>query len=294
MKRIVLVFALLSSSVLLKAQGGIVTEPPPDVLDGVYVQEHIPTKKVIPYTYLREADVMFSKRIWREIDIREKINHTLYYPLDEMSDRRCLYHVIRAAALEGMVIYKTELGGGSEWRYPIKNPDEKMGLLCEVDTVMVTDAFGDPVYDPVTFQPMMEIREQCIEAYDIIAWRIKEDWFFDKERSVMDVRIIGIAPVIYDRDDNRDIRGKKELFWVYFPELRYYTQNEFVYNYENDAQRMSFDDLFWKRMFSSFIYQESNVYDRKIMQYQTGVDALLEADKIKDELFTIEHDVWHF
>ena len=32
-----------------------------NVLDGVYVQEHVPTKRVVQYTYLREADVMWSK-----------------------------------------------------------------------------------------------------------------------------------------------------------------------------------------------------------------------------------------
>ena len=37
-----------------------------NVLDGVYIQEHIPTKRVVQYTHLREADVMWSRKIWRE------------------------------------------------------------------------------------------------------------------------------------------------------------------------------------------------------------------------------------
>lgn len=292
MKHLILTAAFVIGAAF-SIQAQIVTEPAPDVLDGVYVQEHIPTKKVIQYTYLREADVMWTKRIWRTIDLREKINHPLYYPEEELSDRRSLYHVIRNAALEGMVIYKTEFPDGTEFRYPLKTQDEKLTLMCQTDTDYVVDPFGNLIYGP-NGNPQIEINTTCREAYDIIEYHIKEDWFFDNERSVMDVRIIGIAPVVFDKDQNGDIRGKKELFWVYFPELRYYTQNEFVYNFENDAQKMSFDDLFWKRMFSSYIYKESNVYDRKINQYQTGVDALLEADKIKGELFTLEHDVWHF
>ena len=101
-----------------------------------------------------------------------------------------------------------------------------------------------------------------LEAYepkDIIRYDIKEDWFFDKQRSMLDVRIIGICPVVYNENSiTGAINGVKPLFWLYFPECRFVFQNFFVYNPENDAQRMSFDDLFWKRDFSSYIIKESN------------------------------------
>ena len=128
----------------------------------------------------------------------------------------------------------------------------------------------------------------------IVGYNIKEDWFFDKERSVLDVRIIAIAPVVYAKDDQGQITGMKELFWLYFPHCRFVLNNYFVYNDQNDAQWMSFDDLFWKRRFTCTIYKESNVYDRKVETYKTGVDALYEAEKIKEEIRTIEHDVWSF
>jgi hypothetical protein len=81
---------------------------------------------------------------------------------------------------------------------------------------------------------------------------------------------------------------------LYFPECRYVFQNFFVYNPENDAQRMSFDDLFWKRDFSSFVQKESNVFDRKISPNWDGLDALLESERVRNEIFTFEHDLWHF
>ncbi|MFB0998198.1 MAG: gliding motility protein GldN, partial [Flavobacteriales bacterium] len=111
----------------------------------------------------------------------------------------------------------------------------------------------------------------------------------------MDVRIIGICPVIKQFDENGDLKeGVKPLFWLYFPECRYVFQNYFVYNRQNDAQRMSFDDLFWKRMFASFIHKESNVYDRDVKIYeQNGIKALLQSEKIKNEMLLIEHDLWH-
>jgi len=110
---------------------------------------------------------------------------------------------------------------------------------------------------------------------------------------VQERRIIGIAPVRYALDDNGDIKALNTMFWLYFPECRYVFQNFFVYNSENDARRMSYDDLFWKQMYSSYIHKESNVYDRKVNNTFEGVDALLESEKIKKEIFTVEHDLWH-
>jgi gliding motility associated protien GldN len=133
---------------------------------------------------------------------------------------------------------------------------------------------------------------------DVVQYRIKEDWFFDKERSVLDVRIIAIAPVIQettiDANGNKSFGRMRELFWLYFPHCRFVFNNYFVYNDQNDAQWMSFDDLFWKRRFNSTIYKESNTFDRNIESYRMGVDALMEAEKIKEEIRVIEHDVWSF
>ena len=124
---------------------------------------------------------------------------------------------------------------------------------------------------------------------------MKEDWFFDKQRSMLDVRIIGISPVVLGvNPETKEVVGLKQLFWLYFPECRYVFQNFFVYNPDNDAQRMSFDDLFWKRDFSSFVQKESNVFDRKISPNWDGLDALLESERVRNEIFTFEHDLWHF
>jgi gliding motility associated protien GldN len=132
------------------------------------------------------------------------------------------------------------------------------------------------------------------DSKDIVQYQLKEDWFFDKERSVMDVRILGLAPVIYERDQNNQILGSRVLYWVYFPHCRYILNNYFVYNEQNDANWMSFDDLFWKRQFNSTIFKESNVFDREIETYRTGVDALMESEKITEEIRNYEHDVWNF
>jgi len=299
------------------------------VLDGVYVKEHIPTKKVISYTYLREADVMWEKRVWRIIDLREKINQPLFYPLVPLSDRWSLWDILRDHLKNqpGSLtpydwfnpndIYAQD---GDQFKYPVKymGPGDTVytnklndfltvkgqdvtdpyfrydsygtridSIAVDASGAQIFDALGNPklVYPPRVDDP--------ITADKIVEWEIKEDWFFDKQRSVMDVRIVGICPRVYNIDANtKKITGIKPLFWIYFPELRYIIQNYFVYNRKNDAQRMSFDDLFWKRMFTSYIKKESNVFDRMIPDYVEGVDALLESERIKKEMMEIEHDMW--
>ncbi len=258
------------------------------VLDGAYVPEHNPTKRVVPYPHLRQADVMFAQRIWQVIDLREKMNHPFYFPLDEIADRKSLFDVIKQALLvEGSL---TAYGLGptdddDEFRYPLSQ--------SEIDSLlrpMVTKPTEDPDTGDITYVDI----EDPVNSRDITQYKIKENWIFDKQRSERFVRIIGIAPMKEDYDDQGVKRGYKTLFWLYFPECRYIFANATVYNFQNDAQRRTFEELFQKRMFTSYIVKESNVYDRSIMSYARNIDALLESERIKDELFTIEHDLWHY
>jgi len=297
-------FICLSATVLAQLPSTGVSSS--GVLDGVYVQEHIPTKRVIQYPHLREADVMWSKRVWRTIELREKINHPLYYPEEPLADRMSLFDVIRYGVFDegSLTIYDLTADFDDKFRFPVKplngninDPafrkrlDGFFGTVGQVARLdpetdeFVYDDAGDQIYDSVA---------EAYTSRDIIRYEIKEDWFFDKQRSVMDVRIIGISPVVYFRNqETGDIMGPKNLFWLYFPECRYVFQNFFVYNTSNDAMRMSFDDLFWKRQFSSYIHKETNVFDRTVNPSWDGLDALLESEKIKQEMFKIEHDVWH-
>lgn len=277
------------------------------VLDGVYLQEHVPTKRVIQYTALREADIVWAKRIWRTIDLREKQNHALTFPIEPISDRRSLWDVIKYGVMveKSLTPYKAMddfANPNDQFDIPIVPPngnvddpvykEELQALFMTVKTEPLLDDEGLERYDDMG-DPMDTTMTEDILSEQIIKYYIKEDWFFDKQRGVQERRIIGIAPVRYKLDDNGDIKALNTMFWLYFPECRYVFQNFFVYNSENDARRMSFDDLFWKQMYSSYIHKESNVFDRKVNSTFDGVDALLESEKIKKEIFTLEHDLWH-
>jgi len=121
---------------------------------------------------------------------------------------------------------------------------------------------------------------------------VKEDWFFDKQKSSLEVRIIGIGIKAY-------LKGKEDIgavnqFWLYFPACRPFFAKHEVFNTKNDSERRTFEDIFWKRQFGSKITKETNVYDRTVEMYSKGIDALLESDRIKGDIFRWEHDLWHF
>lgn len=259
------------------------------VLDGAYIKEHTKTKKIIQFPHLREADVMWSTRVWRTIELKQKINHPLFYPHREINDRKSLFQVIRDGLIvDGSITaYDPGVTLDDEFNVPMLI-SEVEAILAETDTVYVDDP--DNLDNQIMVVQQNDITPDLIERY-----QIKEDWYFDKQRSELYVRIIGLAPQIASLTPDGERTGNfRTLFWLYFPECRYVFSNWDVYNRQNDAERRSFDDVFMKRQFASYIYKEQNVYDRSIIEYAVGIDALLESERIKEEIFLLEHDLWSF
>ena len=261
----------------------------PTVNNGVYTPEHLPLRKPIPYVPLREADVIWSKRVWRVIDLREKINQPLYYPTSDIAKRPSLFTIIHKGIIsQELTAFDPEpsvFDPDEEFKIEYTSAAAQKVLVREVSILKQDTLTGEmtPVTVPDTIKPD-----------DVVQYWLKEDWFFDKQRSIMDVRILGIAPVVENRDDKGDFKGPKALFWIYYPACRNYFAKYQCYNPYNDAEWRTFDEVFHKRLFSSFIKEESNVYNRPIAAYSQGIDNLLESDRIKDDIFKLEHDMWNF
>lgn len=248
---------------------------------------NFPNKKPLPYVYVRESDVMWAKTIWRCIDLREKMNLPIYYPLEPKDCQKSLFDVVKTAVLAGNVTAYGKPLLDDEFNFPM-SISEAGDKLKWIDTVYTDDLItGDLVPSPVP-------RE--LTAENIKRWWVKEVWFFDKQRSIMDVRIIGICPLTEKIDKTTgEFRGYEPLFWLYYPDLRdLLARAPVLMNVANTSGKISYDELFQKRIFESFIYKESNVYDRMIIDYAQGEGGLLESDTIKEEIFEMEHDLWQF
>lgn len=253
-------------------------------IDNIVEKEHVSNKKPVPYPSLREADILWSKRVWRIIDLRERMNLPLYYPITPKDDRYSLISILLYGIQhEGLPVYSIN---DDEFKIPISYEmvNERMGATDEVTEVFNPET---NLYEEVTYT-----REVRVEEVKQIM--VKEVWFFDRNYSRMDVRIIGLCPIREYVDENGEV-VRRQTFWINYPEARNLLARYEVFNAGNDAQRRSFDDIFIKRYFGSYIVQEANMYDnRSIESYAVGVDARLESERIKNEIFNFEHDLWEF
>lgn len=276
----------ISALFLMTLGFGLSAQNNNNVLDGMFIKETAPTKRVIPYTHIREADVMYYKRLVRVIDLRQKLNFPLYYPVQPINEigyvRKSLIDIIRDAITSGeLTAYEND-----DFQVALTKSEAEGKLSAEVQV---------PVEDPVTFEITMETKIDPVTADKIIRYEIKEDWVFDRERSVMEVRIIGIQPIYMKIDENGIELGPSATFWIYYPEARFVLANHEVYNPNNDATRLTFEDYLRKRIFSSYIKSETNVYDNRLLNdYTSGVDMLLESRRIEEEIMYTEHDMWQY
>lgn len=263
-----------------------------DNMTEVYVKEHIPNKKPVPYPYIREADVMWAKIIWRVLDLREKINLPLYYPVKPIDNRLNLITLLLYGIdNEGLTAYSTD-DPLNEFKVPLTKEAVDIAMGSKTDTIKVPD--------PTTGQIITKVVKKDRQVEEVKQVLIKEKWYFDKQHSTMQVRILGLCPILITfREDETgnptDELEKRKTFWIYYPEARRILTNHEIYNRNNDAQHISFDDLFLQRRFNSYIFAESNVYNnRPIRDYAAGVETLYESERIKESLFNMEHDLWEY
>ncbi|MFZ1456957.1 MAG: gliding motility protein GldN [Saprospiraceae bacterium] len=254
-------------------------------VDDIVRKRIVVENKIMDLQPVREADIAWERRIQRVIDTREKLN------LPFRSQELNLFKVFQQ-----MVYDSTITAFSDEFFKEVLSPDEIKGKMSKLDTLIDLN--------PDTYEEQIKIVRNDISWDKIEQYRVKEIWFFDKQRSVMDVRILGIAPLYASDKDKENGIAPYPLFWVYLPEAREPLSKFRVYNEENDMAPMSWADLFDARVFSSYIYKKSNVLDFRLKDFyvadpedtqnRAGIDMLLQSEKIKNELLNMEHDLWEY
>ena len=282
MKRIIisLLFLLFIAGMGTGLKAQIQADNP---IDGLFAKNSMIDKAPIPLPSIRVADVTWQKRVWREVDFRQKINQPFYYPLESHNDWRSFINVV----MDGLKENKFSA-------YDINNTDELLMPLTynEIISKQTDTSF---VREKRPYPPYEEYDTVIVRQFDpskVMRLRLKEDWYFDKQRSQLMVRIIAFCPVMIVEKDGKEFT--QPLFWVSYDQARQVMAQAMVFNRHNSAERRTYDEIFLKRMFDSYIYKEENVYDRRINQYATGMDALLEAERVKMDIFNFEHDLWEY
>jgi gliding motility associated protien GldN len=235
-------------------------------------------RKIIPYDHLREIDVFWEKRVWRIIDCNEKINLPFVYPKMPL-----ISVLLEAIEKEGLPAFS-----------PL---DDKFSHQITASEILDGLNTKDTLYtiDPMTQRDTTIYLVNNFDPLTVKKFRIQEVWIFDEEVSTLYPRILGLAPVrdVYDAITG-EFRGESDMFWIYYPDARQLLANAYAFNPNNDAIQMSWEDVFEMRLFGNYIVKESNVYDRSIESYSTGIDAVLESERIKKEIFDKEHELWSF
>lgn len=238
--------------------------------------------RVLPFVAVSEDDVYWKKEYKSVLNLKVKKNQVLYYPTYPTRYRKSFADVvIGAAKSSSLKVY------GDEYFADEVSVDKLQKMLYRVEkTIGENWETGEEEEIIDTIQVL---------SSDIIEVLIREEKFFDKKRSVMDQRIIGMAPVALVQNKETGEWEKQILFWFYYPEARQLLANSKVYNEYNSFQNMSMDELFLKRLYTSTFIKESNLQDRSIGDYNLTKRArLLEAERIKEELRNFEHDLWNY
>ena len=248
----------------------------------------------LPYGFIDDRDVLWSKTVWELIDLDERINFPYYYPTDTLNlgpDRRSLFHILKNNLRNGNIkeVYDDDY-------FQIKlTYREILDKLASIDTL---DAGFEQLNAGEALDPQY-VNRRNITAREIRQYRVKGTWYFNKRQGELKYRLLGLSPVapdVYTLDKPEAEQDLVELFWIWFPDARESLNTSTVFNTRNSSQPITYDHMLNSRRFNSIIYKEENVYeDRLINEYifEDALQQLLESERIKNVIRDFEQDMWN-
>ena len=301
-KNLLSVIFALAISASIYSQANLLNSKTPDEIGKKTAAQLISDNdKPLPYGYVHDRDVLMGKTIWEFIDLDEKINFPLYFPVDTAfvgKERRSLFDVLVKNIKNGKI---TEVYGDDYFNTK-KTFKDMASSFTYVDT---TDTGKDEInnyYDDYkTGAKVLDpqyINRRELDASYISGYRIKGFWYFDKRQGELKYRLLALCPVAPEaRDAGNEKADVIDLFWVYFPTVRDILHESKAFNDKNSAMPISFDHLLNSRRFSGSIYKEENVYgDREIEKYMkdNSQNQLLESERVKEKIRSFESDMWNY
>ncbi|GEM54149.1 gliding motility protein GldN [Flavobacterium branchiophilum NBRC 15030 = ATCC 35035] len=325
-KSLLVVVSLLAGTVVSNAQSNLLNAKTPSQIGKKTPAQLISDNdKPLPYGYVHDKDVLMGKITWEIIDLDERVNFPLYYPIDTTNigkDRRSLFDVLIKNIKNGKIteVYaddyfntkkslkdmqstfkfrdttdagKEEINNHYDDYFPKPIPavvkkNKKGKIISETPASTPVAKVLDPQY----------INERELTAIDLVGYRIKGFWYFDKRQSELKYRLLAICPIAPEaRDIGKDNPDTIDLFWIYFPSIRDVLHDALAFNDKNTAMPFSYDHLLNSRRFNALIYKEENVFgDREIKDYMkdNAQKQLLESNRVKEKIRDFESDMWNY
>lgn len=302
LKNLLFVAFAVAGSLTVSAQSNLLNAKTPDEIGKkTAAQLNSDNDKPLPYGYVHDRDVLMGKTIWEFVDIDERINFPLYYPIDTAfvgKERRSLFDVLVKNIKNGKI---TEVYADDYFNSK-KSLGDMASSFTYIDTIPagfdeINNYYDDYKSGKKVLDPQY-INKQDLTAQDISGYRIKGYWYFDKRQGELKYRMLAICPVTPEaRDIGKENPDVIDLFWVYFPAARDVLHEAKAFNDKNSAMPITFDHLLNSRRFNGVIYKEENVYgDREIQQYMKDNSQmqLLESERIKEKIRSFESDMWNY
>lgn len=256
--------------------------------DNAYDKSSLSSRTPLPYEHLRWDDALYAEKVWRELDLREKMNKVFQYEATDDNGSQIFIDMLLKAVNSGEVTAFAD----DRFTTPMSLPEIQGLTTGTADTIPQTDP-NDP-----SLIVRYVVTRASFDSKTVLKLRIKEEWVFDRESSKMFVRILGICPLKTLYAPNGKERGVSPMFWVYYPDMRATFAKYEVYNPKNMGQsRMTWEELFESRMFSSYIVKSTldNAGNKNIRTYiKDPILALLEGENIKEKIFNFEQDLWSY
>lgn len=301
-KNLLFVALAVAGTFTVTAQSNLLNaKTPEDIGKKTAAQMISDNDKPLPYGYVHDRDVLMGKTIWEFIDIDERINFPLYYPIDTAfvgKERRSLFDVLVKNIKNGKIkeVY------ADDYFNTKKTINDMSSSFTYIDTIQagfdeINNYYDDYKSGKKVLDPQF-INKQDLTAQDISGYKIKGYWYFDKRQGELKYRLLALCPVTPEaRDIGKDNPDVIDLFWVYFPAIRDVLHEAKAFNDKNSAMPITFDHLLNSRRFNGVIYKEENVYgDREVQQYMkdNSQNQLLESERIKEKIRSFESDMWNY
>ncbi len=257
--------------------------------DNAFDKSGLNARTPLPYEHLRWDDAFYAEKVWRELDLREKMNRVFQYEAVDDNGSQMFVNMVMNAVNKGDVTAFSD----DRFTTPLDLATIQQLTSGKLDT--------NYVYDIKQIDKVIGINvsRKSFDAKSVTRLRLKEEWVFDRESSRMFCRILGIGflKTEYFPNTTKE-RGTSSLFWIYYPDLRSTLAKAEVYNPKNMGQsRMTWEELFESRMFSSYITKSTldNPGNKPIKTYlKDPILALLEGENIKEKIFNFEQDLWSY